>query len=294
MIRVGTAGWSYADWEGTVYPRSKPPGFHALQYLAPFMSTVEINSSFYAIPPERNAAAWVQRVRDHPDFRFTAKLFRGFTHDEPESRERMQAMCDDYRRGVEPLRSAGRLGGVLAQFPASYRPGPRAWRRLEWICDQFSGLGLIAEVRHLAWFEPPALRRLEALPLSVACIDLPAAPEHPTLETPTPGPVGYLRLHGRNSAAWFDAKAHRDQKYDYLYGSDEIRAMVATAKRLATGRDQTYVITNNHFSGKALANAIQIQSGLDGERTTAPANLYDAYPALADGWDRAGQNELFS
>ena len=64
MIRVGTAGWSYADWEGRVYPRSKSPGFHALAFLARFVDCVEINSSFYATPDPRHAQDWVRRVTD--------------------------------------------------------------------------------------------------------------------------------------------------------------------------------------------------------------------------------------
>jgi len=79
-VRIGPAGWSYADWEGTVYPphRSK---FDHLAYLASFFDTIEINSPFYRIPPPAHARSWVRRVAANPDFRFTTKIFRGFTHE---------------------------------------------------------------------------------------------------------------------------------------------------------------------------------------------------------------------
>src|SRR5438552_221798 len=79
-LRIGPAGWSYTDWEGTVYP---PHGskFDHLAYLADFFDTIEINSPFYRIPPPAHARSWVRRVGANPDFKFTTKIFRGFTHE---------------------------------------------------------------------------------------------------------------------------------------------------------------------------------------------------------------------
>src|ERR671928_162216 len=79
-IRIGPAGWSYTDWEGTVYPphRSK---FDALAYLASFFDTIEINSPFYRIPPPQHSKSWVRRIAANPDFKFTTKVFRGFLDD---------------------------------------------------------------------------------------------------------------------------------------------------------------------------------------------------------------------
>jgi uncharacterized protein YecE (DUF72 family) len=81
QIRIGPAGWSYKDWEGTVYP---PHGskFDHLAYLASFFDTIEINSPFYRIPPPTHSKSWVRRVAENPNFKFTTKVFRGFTHDD--------------------------------------------------------------------------------------------------------------------------------------------------------------------------------------------------------------------
>ena len=80
-IRVGTAGWSYPDWKGQVYPKPQPRGFDPLRYLAQDVDAVEVNSTFYRIPDPTMTRRWVTCVDDHPTFRFTAKLWEGFTHE---------------------------------------------------------------------------------------------------------------------------------------------------------------------------------------------------------------------
>ena len=97
-ILVGPAGWSYADWEGIVYPRNKPRGFHAAAYLAQYFDTIEINTSFYNPLRAEVAAGWVDKVRHNPNFQFTAKLWKRFTH-EREASLRMKKIC---KQGLDP------------------------------------------------------------------------------------------------------------------------------------------------------------------------------------------------
>ncbi len=223
---IGTAGWSYADWEGVVYPRRKPPGFHPLSYLARFVDCMELNSSFYRFPLAEHAQRWVECVSAVPRFAFIAKLHQTFTHAAPRSTAEMERDVALWRGGIAPLDEAQRLRGVLAQFPHSTVNRPQAWGRIEWIARQFGDLRVVLELRHESWFSAEALGRLRDLDVSVAHIDLPFAPTHPP-ENSTADPVGelgYLRLHGRNSEAWFDPKAGRDQRYDWLYKSEAKRS----------------------------------------------------------------------
>lgn len=81
MIRVGTAGWKYKDWDGIVYPSPKPSGFDELAYLARYFDTVEINSSYYGSPRQSAAKKWVESVAGNRIFQFTAKLLHSFTHE---------------------------------------------------------------------------------------------------------------------------------------------------------------------------------------------------------------------
>ena len=109
-IKVGIAGWSYPDWDGFVYPaRTRDK----LRYAAQYVDVIEINSTFYRPPTARNAASWAERTADLPDFRFTAKLERIFTHqaDVPGAQAESR-----FRDGLAPLVEAGRLAAVLIQF----------------------------------------------------------------------------------------------------------------------------------------------------------------------------------
>ncbi len=291
MIAVGPAGWSYPDWEGAVYPRPKPRGFHALGYLAPYVDCVEVNSSFYALPAAKNAERWVEEVRALPAFRFLVKLHQGFTHEDWTDERVEDARA--FLEGIEPLRTSGKLSALLVQFPVSFRRTPEGLDRLRRIRDLFPADRLVVELRHRTWFDAEAIESLRPLDVSLAEIDLPAAKDHPPEEHEVLGPIGYLRLHGRNRAAWFAREAGRDAKYDYLYGTEELADLVARARRLAGRRDEVYLVTNNHYGGKGMANAIEIRSMLAGAPVPAPAPLLAAFPHLRDSAIAQGQLRLF-
>lgn len=291
-VQVGSAGWSYADWEGIVYPREKPRGFHPLRCLSRYLDCVEVNSSFYATPRADFAARWLSHVADRKDFRFSVKLQDVFTHQPLPAEPELPALVEAFLSGIEPLRSSGRLAALLVQFPHGFHHTARGVERLERIEAAFAHLPLVLEVRHRSWFAPDALQTVERLGYSLARIDLPYAADHPPPDPAPVGPIAYLRLHGRNAASWFDPKAGRDRRYDYLYGDDEVDEIARTVRRLATGADETLVITNNHFAGKAVANALEIQAAL-GREVRAPASLVAAYPKIAVRVGSEGQGTLF-
>ena len=89
------------------------------------------------------------------------------------------------------------------------------------------------------------------------------------------GPVGYVRLHGRNAKAWFTKNAGRDQKYDYLYSPEELKDWVEGVQSMEA--DRIFVITNNHFQGKAVVNALQLMRAL-GMEASVPEPIRAAYP----------------
>jgi uncharacterized protein YecE (DUF72 family) len=300
LIRVGPAGWSYPDWEGIVYPRPKPRGFHPLSHLARFVQCLEVNSTFYAVPRPEASANWARLVREHDDFRLMAKLHRDFTHRErADSKEEIAADAHRFLEGIDPLVRAHRLAALLVQFPLSFRHGAAEVRRLGLLHSLFGHLPLVLEVRHASWFTPPALSAVAGLGYSLAHIDLPDAWNHPPNWHEATGRVGYLRLHGRNSATWFARDAGRDARYDYLYTQKEVRELTERARRIATQHDETYVVTNNHYGGKAIANALEIMAGLRECAVAAPPELVRSFPRLADSTHvvdplpRSGQQELF-
>jgi uncharacterized protein YecE (DUF72 family) len=297
MIRVGPAGWSYPDWEGRVYPAHKPHGFHALRFLARTFDTIEINSSFYAMPRAEHAERWVELVADHPRFRFQAKLNRDFTHlPEPganEAHAEWETRAREFSAGIAPLVRSKKLMSVLVQFPVTFLHGKSEVRRLGRLRSLFPDLPLVLEVRHQSWFERPAIDQVRGLSYSLAYVDLPSAWNHPPPWHEPTGPIGYLRLHGRNEREWFRGDAERDDKYDYLYMEREVQELGRKAQRIASLHDETAVITNNHFSGQAVANAIDLMFLLQGQPVPASAEIVESFPHLRAKARIEGQQPLF-
>lgn len=291
VARVGIAGWSYDDWKGRVYPAHPPRGFQPLVYLTQFVQCMELNSSFYAYPTARNCAAWVRQLEER-DFPFLVKLHQDFTHSALD--EGLEERAAVFLEALEPLRVAGRLKALLLQFPFSFARTPSNRQRLARIVELVGTEPLVLELRHRSWFEPQVLQRFRERNLSVAHIDLPQASDHPPATFEPTGPIGYLRLHGRNTAHWFRASSTRNQRYDYLYSPSELDDLAQRAEKLSVESDETYVVTNNHFEGQAVANAIELRRRLSSEELVAPEVLLQAFPRLRE---QAGSDEppsLFS
>lgn len=301
MIRVGVAGWSYADWKGRVYPRTLAPDAHPLDELAQFFDCIELNSSFYALPQMRYVRDWARRVADRERFRFTVKLHRDLTHgrfDEGLVRETLTTF--------EPMTSAGKLGSYLAQFHQEFADEPQNRSRLLRIAQLLSGEPLVVELRHRSWYRSSTLAFLEDEGINLAHIDMPSptkdAPQRPNVVPPVQradrlpyalGPLGYLRLHGRNAANWYDPEKHRDDKYDWMYTREDAKVFADYARRLAEHGGDVYVVTNNHFAGKAVANGFEILAELVGAPVSGPSLLVATYPELSDIVVPRGQGTLF-
>ena len=158
MIRVGTAGWNYKDWEGIVYPKPRPRGFDDLEYLARYFDAIEINSSYYGAPRPTAAKKWVESVAQNRAFQFTAKLFHSFTHErKPAPNEK------EFKEGIAPIAEAGRLGALLLQFPWSFRQTPENREYLIDLHRRFREYPLVIEVRHASWAQPGILELLAEL-----------------------------------------------------------------------------------------------------------------------------------
>ncbi len=278
-VRVGTAGWSYADWKGRVYPDPRPRGFDELRYLAGFLDILEVNSTFYRVPTAKTVEGWVRRTDPVPGFVFTAKVHQAFTHGE--DAEGGPAEARAFLDALRPLTESGRLAALLLQFPWSFRDGPGARRRLGRLCEFFRTLPLVVEVRHASFGTPEAEAFLGALGAGIASVDMPQAPSNLPPRAGAPGTLGYVRLHGRNAAAWFDPRAGRDRRYDYLYSAPEIDAVAARVRRIAAEAPATFVVTNNHFRGQGPANSFMLMARLLGRPVPVPPDLLREFPLLA-------------
>ncbi|HEV3486355.1 MAG TPA: DUF72 domain-containing protein [Vicinamibacterales bacterium] len=270
-IRIGPAGWSYTDWEGTVYPKHGSK-FDHLAYLSSFFDTIEINSPFYRIPPPTHAKSWVRRVAANRDFRFTTKAFRGFTH------EKATLAPDDvkaFRNYLDPLMDAGRLGAVLLQFPWSFKNSPESCDKLVALFKAFDDYPKALEVRHASFQDEDFIQFLDEQNVAWVNVDQPLFDNSVRPAATATGPLAYVRLHGRNYEKWF-AHAETWERYNYLYSKDELEPWVERIGKMARNKD-TYVITNNHFRGQAIVNAGDLQEALGQERRLPP-QLKETYP----------------
>ena len=276
-IYIGPAGWSYKDWEGVVYPSKAGSKFDPLSYLARFFDTIEINSSFYRPPTPATSKSWANRVSENPAFTFTAKLHRVFTH------ERGKATAEDeraFREALNPLAESGKLGAILIQFPWSFKNTEEERAYLSRLVTQFREYPLVVEVRHTSWNTPDVYDELEERGVGICNIDQPVFARSIKPAALTTSGIGYVRLHGRNYENWFRDKAPRDDRYNYLYSLDELDPWITRIREVAKQTKESYVITNNHFLGKAVVNALEIKSILSERKVPAPEPLFEKYPEL--------------
>lgn len=275
-IRIGPAGWSYPDWDGVVYPAHKPRDFHGASYLAQFFNTIEINTTFYHPAAPKMAKDWIRRVAHNPDFKFTAKLWQRFTH------ERFADRKDEkvFKECIAPLMDAGRLGALLLQFPWSFKNAKDSREYLGGLIMQFMEYPLVVEVRHSSWNEPEIFQLLENLGVGFCNIDQPVIGRSMEATERATSPVGYVRLHGRNYDQWFTSSENPAERYNYYYSPAELAPWVERIQAIAERTDAVYVIANNHFRGKAVANGLQMENMLSGTPVRVPETLLASYPEL--------------
>jgi len=297
-IRVGTSGWSYPSgagtWNGVFYParrgaaRSGRGKFDELAFYAEHFDTVEINSSFYRIPSGETARSWAKRTPAR--FEFSLKLYQKFTH--PEMFQKATGAdpwdlgerdVDEFRAAIDPVAAAGKLGALLAQFPASFKNEPDSRGYLEWLLERFRGYMVAVELRHRSWSDQPldTLKLLESYGAAWTQIDEPKFRFSirqnllPNVRT-----FYYLRLHGRNAAQWWKHEKSED-RYNYLYRADELAPFAEAAEAASRKVKKAYLYANNHFSAKSVASAAilkhQLGQPLDGEY---PAEFVNRYPDL--------------
>ncbi|MGH8519153.1 MAG: DUF72 domain-containing protein, partial [Panacagrimonas sp.] len=270
-IRIGTSGWNYpsgkGSWNGVFYPktRSKRDGtkdFDELRFYAEHFNTVEVNSTFYGQPRSEVTRAWADRTPR--GFEFSMKLYQKFTHPKmfkdaalkraPGGEGTLldllaqvtQSDIDEFRAGVEPLAAAGKVGALLAQFPASFKDSPASRDYLAQMLRAFSDYPVAVELRHRSWSDAigDTLAMLNAFEAAWVQIDEPKF-RFSIRQNYLPNVTGfyYMRLHGRNVEKWWH-HANSDERYDYLYTADELKPVAETAGAVRTLVKKMYVYLN--------------------------------------------------
>lgn len=291
-IRVGTSGWSYPSgkgtWNGIFYPKSRRHRFDELGFYAEHFDAVEVNSTFYRVPSLETTRRWAQRTPQ--DFEFAIKLYQKFTHPEMfleatghDPSDLATTDVDEFRRAIDPVASAGKLGALLAQFPPSFKNDPNARGYLEWLLAGFREYHVAVELRHRSFSDDPqaTLALLGEYGAALVQIDEPKFRFSIRQDLlPNVRTFYYLRLHGRNAQQWWSHE-HPEDRYNYLYSAGELRPFADAARDAVREATKAYLFANNHFSAKSVATAAtlkhQLGQGLPGEY---PEAFVDRYPDL--------------
>jgi uncharacterized protein YecE (DUF72 family) len=259
MILLGTSGFSYDDWIGTVYPPDLPRRMW-LPFIAKDVDAVELNVTYYRVPGRRTVEGWVERTP--PNFRFAVKAHGSLTH------EREDPQYEPFRQGIAPLIESGKMGAILAQFPFSFHPTPENREYLLSMREGFQDLPVVVEFRDSKWVRDETFDLLDELRFGFCCVD------EPPLEGLMPpvaravGTLGYVRLHGRNAAKWWrHEKAW--ERYDYTYSEEELREWVPKLQQLDAEVPLTLVFANNHYRGQSLDAIHKLRRLLD-EASVSP------------------------
>jgi len=262
MIRIGTSGFSFADWVGSVYPPGTKPSQMLSLYCGELgFDALEINYTYYTMPSERSMMSLARRLPD--GFDVVVKAFKGMTHDPFDPRLETRPATGDVKgyfaafvRALEPLRREGKLGGVLLQFPVFFQPSGRSFGYLrdakEWLGD----IPVAVEFRARAWANDETLSFLKENGLAYCAVDEPNLPRLMPFVGAVTSTMGYVRLHGRNPN-WFNAPVA--ERYDYLYAEGELEGLAPSIRQMGSSAGTCYVFFNNCHRGSAAKNALAMK-----------------------------------
>ena len=266
-----------------------------LRYYAERFSTVEVDSTYYRLPDEEMVSRWDERTPDGfvmhvkafgmmtrhpvraeqlpPDLREAAPVDDRGRVDRPPRELRAEAFRR-FHAALEPLRSAGKLGGILLQFPPYVVAKDLSRDYLAWAVEQLCGDRPLVEFRHRSWLDEEhraeTLAFLEELGATHVVVDAPKTEAKnlvPTVVAAT-SPLAYVRMHGRNADTWNVRGGSASDRFDYLYSDEELREWAGPLRELAQGAEEVYVLFNNNrwshtargeLAAQAPANALVLQ-----------------------------------
>lgn len=246
------------------YPENLPKGRFLEHYSAEF-DTVELNATFYQLPALKSLEGMVRRTP--PGFSFVVKAHQALTHQRGKAAEEI---LPSFRMALKPFADAGKLGGVLLQFPYSFKANPENSKYVRELAGRITEAPVVAEFRHKGWFVSDGVAWLKKHAISLCCVDEPELPNLPPPVAEVTGPVGYVRFHGRNKPAWWSPTApdpakpighegaagrSAGERYRYLYRADELEEWVPRVGAMAREAKDLFGFFNNHPEGHAVRNA---------------------------------------
>lgn len=259
MIYIGVTGWGDHD---SIYPDKLAARDKLLEYGAHF-PTVEVDASFYAIQPERNAKKWTKETP--PGFQFIVKAYQGMTGHQrgPIPFQDKKEMFDAFRLSLQSYIEAGKLAMVLFQFPPWFDCTRENVDYLRWCKSEMKDLPCALEFRNQSWFSGNMRDKTLAFMKEEGWIhtvcDEPQAGEGsvPIVLSAVDPEKALVRFHGRNLHGWQKPAADnwREVRYLYKYNRQELLEWADRIRALEKETKNVYVLFNNNSGGDAAGNA---------------------------------------
>ena len=281
QILVGTASWTdksllKSGW----YPSDASSAEDRLRFYADQFPLVEADSTYYFLPSEKNSKLWVERTPK--DFTFNIKAFslltqhptkppalKGFLDVEGNKNvypkdvepEVVDRVWDAFLEALEPLRSAGKLGALLFQFPPWFTIGRKSRDYIIECAKRAAPVPICVEFRNKTWLsernEKETLDFLEGHGLPLVCVDMPQGfvSSIPPVTAAT-ADLAVVRFHGRNSEEWESGSVQR--RFKYLYSEKELGEWAPRVEKLSGEAKTTHVLMNNCYQDYAQRNAREL------------------------------------
>lgn len=273
-VHIAMGAWDLEPFDRHFYPSTPPKGFRKLRYYGRFFDSVEVNATFYnaGFTPAQ-ARRWLTDVEENENFIFTIKLYRGFTHTLDATAAEVKAI----NAFLEPLTDAGRLGGLLIQFPYSFTNLPERRRYLMRLGKAFQSHRLFVEVRHKSWNNPLMHNFFQENKLHLVNVDLPQIRQHMPLTALGWDGGAYFRMMGRNAANW--QNPWQGDRYLYQYNEEELQHLVRLIDYVKA--PTTFVVFHNDPDANSLFNGFRLRHLLgQGQRAVTPERLVNLFPNL--------------
>ncbi|MBI4652599.1 DUF72 domain-containing protein [Candidatus Desantisbacteria bacterium] len=257
MINIGTSGFSFPDWIGTIYPKSiKKENMLSYYEKELGFKTLEINFTYYTLPSQK--ALQGMNNKTGADFKFVIKAFKGLTHDIWNERKEIidnKKIFDKFIYSIDPLVKDSKLSCIIAQFPYSFHHTEGNLEYLKFFKDRFGEIPVIIEFRNSDWVTDNTFTFLKNMRMGYCIVDEPGLknlmPYYPAVTSD----IAYFRFHGRNKN-WFSVPA--SERYNYLYSEQELNEFLPGIIKISGKSKTTFVFFNNCHAGSAAKNAITL------------------------------------
>ncbi|HED36783.1 MAG TPA: DUF72 domain-containing protein, partial [Ignavibacteria bacterium] len=191
-LYISTAGWFYNDWVPNFYSKRQSKNFDWLEFYSQYFNAVEVNSTYYTYVSRETVEGWLKKTESNDDFLFTIKLHQDFTHKHFYTIDQIKAV----KHNLDILKSSGKLGGLLFQFPYSFYFNNVNVDYLQRLIETFEEYNKFIEVRHKSW------QNKNAKSVTFCTIDQPQIGETIKFNPIVGNKMMYIRFHGSNTKAW--------------------------------------------------------------------------------------------